>query len=88
MAPQRPPGGRREPMVFGDLDPEDFPFRIQMLDAASRRECWAVEVTGPGVGRMPGADEVNDGRQVIVRLTFPDGESAEALSPDPGARRG
>lgn len=80
--PQR--GDRPEQTVFGDLDAADFPFRIQMLDAVSRRECWSAEITGPGVGRMPGADEVNDSRQVIIRLTFPDGETTEALSPEPG----
>jgi hypothetical protein len=86
MVQPQPHAARPEQMVFHDLGPDDFPLRIQMLDAATRRECWSAEITGPGVCRMPGADEVNDAQQVIIRLTFPDGEATEALSPEPGAR--
>jgi hypothetical protein len=85
MGQQPPRVDRPERMVFHDLGAGDFPLRIEMLDAETRRECWAADVPEPGVMRVPGADEVNGGRQVIMRLTFPDGEATEALSPLPRA---
>lgn len=64
--------GKRVGFAVHNLEPDDFPLTLEMLDAVSREVVWKVTVTGAGAIWIPGRGEVNEGRPVAVRVTTPD----------------
>lgn len=63
--------------VFHELQPEAFPFLVELLDEVSGELRWSQNVTGPGGLRVPSKHQINDGRTLRVRITFGDGEVIE-----------
>jgi hypothetical protein len=59
--------------AFHDLPATSFPFTVDMIDKATGDVVWSEVVTGPGALRVPSKHEVNGGRDVAARMTFPDG---------------
>jgi hypothetical protein len=67
-----------ENTAFVDLPPDSFPLTIELLDAETRLVRWSARVTEPGVLNVPSRTEVNDGKLLAARVTWPDGTVQEA----------
>lgn len=58
------------PTAFSDLKASDFPFKIELLNAAGE-VLYESTVAEPGVLRMPGLAAEHG--PITARLTFPNG---------------
>jgi hypothetical protein len=55
---------------------------MEFLDAATREVRWSVKVTGPGAVKVPGRNEINEGRPVVARIIRKDGTVAAEAAQD------
>lgn len=58
------------PSSFADLSPDDFPFTIHYIDAATDEVMESITITEPGALYVPPRD-----RPTNVRIDFADGTS-------------
>jgi hypothetical protein len=70
------------PSAFHDFPADAFPFTLELLDAVTREVCWSVRVDGPGATKVPGRNEINEGRPVIARIIRKDGTVAAEAAQD------
>ena len=68
------------PVKFRDLPADAFPFTMELLDAETREVRWSVRVDGPGATKVPGRNEINEGRPVIARIIRKDGTVAAEVA--------